>query len=101
MTRLTETQTQTLCQVFLHNSQDKPATHTFFAGRLDLAINSATIVDGPSGRKWWVGARDARPPESKSLHFHTSFGKKWSNSRLAPPGGRRLPGNPGSATDYN
>ena len=30
------------------------------------------------------GARDASPPGPKFLHFHTVFGKNWSNNRLAP-----------------
>ena len=31
------------------------------------------------------GARDARPPGLKFLHFHAVFGKNWPNNRLAPP----------------
>ena len=49
------------------------------------------------------GARNARPPGSKFLHFHAVFGKNWPNNRLAPPPLGLVPpplGNPGSATEY-
>ena len=47
------------------------------------------------------GARDARPPGPKFLHFHAVFGKNLPNNRLAPPPLGLAPpplGNPGSAT---
>ena len=47
------------------------------------------------------GARDARPPGPKFLHFHAVFGKNWPNNRLTPPPFGLAPpplGNPGSAT---
>ena len=37
------------------------------------------------------GARDARPPGPKFLHFHAVFGKNWPNNRLAPPLGVSAP----------
>ena len=32
-----------------------------------------------------LGARGTPPSGAKFLHYHTVFGKNWSNNRLAPP----------------